>query len=182
MPLPILFVLAFATGVGAALADRAELRALPDGSFASRGFWAYTSYATLVLVPTTVYFYLFHGDWSVLYAFNVRRIPSAVALLAFIAELGLGLGGFALCASLLRARRTHVVLAVLAAALAVVVLVVLAGWKRLSVVGTLAQHQRGIALPAQAAAVLEGAIVCGVIMAAGYAYLLWRLGVGPRRE
>ena len=48
----------------------------------------------LLLLPVSLYFYVFHGDWFMLYTFDVRRVPSALALFGFAVELAVGLLGF----------------------------------------------------------------------------------------
>ena len=46
----------------------------------TRSFVAYVSFACLVIAPISVYFYVFHGDWFLLYLIDVNRIPSAIAM------------------------------------------------------------------------------------------------------
>ena len=43
-----------------------------------------------MIVPVSVYFYVFHGDWFLLYLFDVSRIPSAIAMVGFFVQAGLG--------------------------------------------------------------------------------------------
>src|SRR5690606_14460543 len=61
--------------------------------------------AVLVIVPASVYFYVFHGDWFLLYFLDVSRIPSAIALVGFVLQAGLGALGFVVGAMLVRSQR-----------------------------------------------------------------------------
>ena len=80
-------------GLAAALAGRQELRMSPRPIALTRSFGAYLSYVSLVVVPASAYFYAFHGDWFLHYTVDVERIPSAVALVGFVGQAGLGRGG-----------------------------------------------------------------------------------------
>src|SRR5688572_11199826 len=78
VPLPPLLLWMVASGLAAALAGRNELRTSPRPAPLTRTFFAYASYAVLVVVPVSIYFYAFHGDWFLLYFADVSKIPSAV--------------------------------------------------------------------------------------------------------
>ena len=95
MPFTTLLLLGFGVGAAAALAGAAELRVSPRPVLLSDSFGAFVAFMLLLLVPVSVYFYVFHGDWFMLYTVDVRRIPSALALLGFALELAVGLLGFA---------------------------------------------------------------------------------------
>ena len=82
MPLPTQLLLTFASGVAASLAARSDLRTSPKPALMSRAFTAYLLYAAFVLVPVSLYFYLFHGDWYVLYLVATEHVPSAIVLCA----------------------------------------------------------------------------------------------------
>ena len=182
MPIPTLFLLAFASGVAAAIASRKELRVSPRPALLSRGFGALAIFLTLVVVPISVYFYVFHGDWSLLYLVDVRAIPSAAALLGFVVEGVFGAVGFMAGAALVRAQRealagvlTGVVVALGAALVGLM-------RDRLAVVGSYAQYRGGFGLqPFADAPVLVGALSMGAIFAVGLAYLLVRLAFSTRR-
>jgi hypothetical protein len=182
LPIPTLFLLAFASGAAAAIASRRELRVSPRPALLSRGFGALALFLALVLVPVSVYFYVFHGDWSLLYLVDVRSIPSAVALVGFVVEGLLGAAGFVAGAALVRAQRDALagVLAGTVAALAggLVLLV----RDRLSVVGSLAQYRGGFGLePFSDGPVATGGLTMGAILVIGLAYLFVRLALGGRR-
>jgi hypothetical protein len=185
MPLLPTVLLAVLSGLAAALAARAELRGSPRPVVQTRGFAAYMSYAVLVLTPATLYFYLFHGDWFLLYWIDVARVPSAVALVGFLCEIALGGLGFLLGASLVRGQR-EVTAGALLALLSVTVLVVLYVYReRLGQVGTYAQYhaprQFGLEPMAQGP-LLRGVVAMGSIVFAGGAFLLARLWYAGRRR
>ena len=94
MPFPSFVFLAFACGIAAALAARVELRMSIRPVPLTNSFYVFTIFVSLVLVPASAYFYVFHGDWFLLYAINVQKIPSAIALLVFLLEAGVGFFGF----------------------------------------------------------------------------------------
>src|SRR5689334_4500406 len=102
MPLPTILAFILVAGLATALAGRHELRISPRPVLLTRTFAAYLIYACLVVIPASVYFYVFHGDWFMLYFLDVQRIPSAMALLGFIVEAVLGIAGFLLGAVLVR--------------------------------------------------------------------------------
>ena len=114
MPLPTLLPIALGIGIATALVGGRELRMSPRHALLTATFKAFALFLALVLLPISVYFYVFHGDWFLLYTFDVRRIPSAVALIGFLVELALGVGGFAVGAQLARGQRTGVAYALLA--------------------------------------------------------------------
>ena len=176
-PFPFVFAFAIASGLAVAWAGRVELRERPGLVARTGAFRAYGLFVGLVLVPVSVYFYVFYGDWSLAYLLDTRTIPSAVALLAFVLEAALAAGAFLLGARWIRAERDGRVLALSGAALAAGVLswVALAG--RLSVVGTVAQHQGGFGLvPFGASALFDATLWMGVVVLVGLGYVLYRVG------
>ena len=105
MPLPTQLLLTFVTGVAAALAARTELRVSPRPALLCQSFAAYLTYAAFVLIPVSLYFYVFHGDWYLLYWFDVQRVPSALVLVGCGVQVMLGAMGFLIGASLIRSQR-----------------------------------------------------------------------------
>ena len=137
---------------------------------------AVATFALFVLVPVTVYFYAFHGDWALFYTVDAQTIPSAVALLGFVAELLLVASGFGLGALALRGQ--HVRLAVALVVVGVLVAFAPLGLarQRLSAVGTIAQFHGGFGLvPFFRSSLFLGAIVMTAWLALGYGYLVVRL-------
>ncbi|MEM9072054.1 MAG: hypothetical protein AAGE52_26345 [Myxococcota bacterium] len=182
MPLPTLICLAFASGIAAALAARVELRVSPRPPLLTQSFGAYLVFAMLVLVPVGVYFYVFHGDWFLLYTFDVSRVPSALALIGFLVLAGVGSLGFAVGASMVRGQRDTlggilVGLSVLAAGAVAVV-----ARDRLGVVGNFAQFEGGFGLKTFGSGpLMQGALTMGGILLVGAMFLLLRLRASGRR-
>jgi hypothetical protein len=181
VPLPPLLLFTLASGLAAALAGRQELRTSPRHVALTRAFFAFVSYVVLVVVPASVYFYAFHGDWFLLYLVDVARIPSAVALIGFVGQAALGLGAFVLAAVLIRNQREVVVGAVLG-------LVVVAGGgsvlgyaDRLERVGSYAQYHGQFGLVPYEGALLTGTLAMSAIALFGLAFLLVRLWQAGRR-
>lgn len=181
MPLPVLVLFAFGVGVAAAMAGGNELRLSPRHALLTSSFRAFLLFLCLVVVPVSVYFYAFHGDWFLLYALDVRRIPSAVALLGFMLQAGIGVAGFSLGAVLARSQRTAAGYLVLSAALLLSAAVAVLWPGRLAVVGTFAQFRGDFGLRPYGGALLKGAVAMGAFLAVGTAYLLARIAVGGRR-
>src|SRR5690606_17076609 len=102
VPFPSLLCFVFAAGIAIALAGRTEIRVSPRPVLLTTSANALVIYASLLVVPVGVYFYVLHGDWFMLYLVDVERIPSALALLGFIALVGVGVLGFACSAALAR--------------------------------------------------------------------------------
>jgi hypothetical protein len=181
LPLPTQLLLTFASGVLAALAARADLRGSPKPAFVSRAFFAYLLYVGLVLVPISAYFYIFHGDWFLLYLADTRRVPSALALLGGGFELVLGAAGFLLGASLVRTQRDQWAGAAIGATLSLAVGMLAVLRQRVLVVGSYRQFHGDFGLGAYGGALLQGTLVMTLWMGLGMAFLVYRLGPGSRR-
>ncbi len=181
VPLPPLLVFTVASGLAASLAGRQELRTSPRHVALTRSFFAYLSYALLVVVPASVYFYLFHGDWFLLYAVDVASIPSAVALVGFVAQAALGPTAFLLGAVLVRNQREAVVGILLGVLLVAGVGAVLAYTERLSQVGSYAQFHGQFGLAPYDGPLLTGTLAMSAITLFGLAFLLVRLWQSGRR-
>jgi len=147
----------------------------------TRGFVSYLSYACLVVTPVSVYFYVFHGDWFLLYFVDVQRIPSAVALVGFVAQAGLGALGFIVGAVLVRNQRETIVgvlaVAVFAAGAAVVFLYT----DRLAQVGTHAQFHGQFGLEAyEDGPLITGGLTMAALSLVGLGFLFARLWMSGR--
>ena len=147
----------------------------------TRGFAAYLSYAVLVVVPISVYFYVFHGDWFLGYTVDVNRIPSAVALVGFVAEAGLGAIGFLLGALLVRNQRETIV-GLFAALVAIAgAVAVFAQVDRLAQVGEYAEFHGQFGLDAyEDGPLMTSALAMGGIALSGLAFLMARLWMSGR--
>jgi len=75
--LPLLFLLfvAIATGGLSAYAGRDEIRHSGEAMWRTEAFLAYALFVGLVLLPTVIYFYVFHGDWFLFYWIDTGRAP-----------------------------------------------------------------------------------------------------------
>lgn len=182
MPLPTALLLTFATGLLSALAGRAEIKLSPKHALLTKTFGAFMLFVCCVLVPVTVYFYVFHGDWFLLYLVDSSLIPSAIALLGFIAQALIGVAGFSVGASFLRTQRetTTAIVAVIAIVLAAVIPGAL--HERLSVVGSYAQFDRSFGLTDFSQSPLFfGVLTMNAIALIGLGFLLGRVWMGERR-
>ena len=181
MPLPSIVLLALGIGVAAALAGGSELRLSPRHALLTSAFQAYAGFLCLLLVPISVYFYVFHGDWFMLYAFDVRRIPSAIALVGFMLEVGVGVVGFSIGAVLARSQRDGSGLALVAASVIMAAAVLFLWPERLSVVGTYAQFHGGFGLQRYGGLLMQGGLSMTGFLVFGAAFLLLRLRASRRR-
>ena len=182
MPLPTLICLTFASGVAAALASRVELRVSPRPPLLTRSFGAFAIATAWITLPVGLYFYVFHGDWFLLYTVDVDRIPSALVLVGFLLLGGVGALGFVAGASLTRNQRDSIGGAVAAIAILAGGAAVLVARERLAVVGTYAQWSGGFGLVSFAEGpALQGVILGGAILVVGHAFVLARLSFGGRR-
>lgn len=181
MPLPTFVFLAFAVGVACALAGGSELRLSPRHALLTGCFRAYALFLLLLLLPASAYFYAFHGDWFLLYVVDVRRIPSAAALIGFVLEGGIGVLGFLLGAALARSQRTNLGYGMVGAALVAGGAIVAIWPDRLGVVGTFAQYRGDFGLHGYEGPLLRGGVAMGALLAGGIAYLLIRIRISMRR-
>ena len=181
MPLPTLVFIAFGVGVAAALFGGSELRLSPRRAVLTSSFKAYALFLTFVVLPVSVYFYVFHGDWFLLYAIDVRRIPSAIALLGFVVEASLGVLGFTIGAALARAQRNSVGFGLVALATLAAGAVVALWPDRLAVVGTFAQYRGDFGRHEYGGPLMQAGLAMGALLIYGATYLLVRIRVASRR-
>ncbi|MCB9599638.1 MAG: hypothetical protein H6721_33425 [Sandaracinus sp.] len=182
MPLPTLICLTFASGIAAALASRVELRVSPRPPLLTRSFGAFVIATGWVTVPVGLYFYVFHGDWFLLYTLDVEHIPSALALIGFVFLGGVGAIGFALGASLTRNQRDTLGGALAALGVLAGGATVLLARGRLGLVGDFTQWEGRFGLvPFDEAPTLQGAVLGAAILLVGHGFLLARLSFGGRR-
>jgi hypothetical protein len=181
LPFTTLLFLAFGMGAASALAAAHELRVSPRPVVLSDSFAAYVAFTLLLLLPVSVYFYVFHGDWFLLYLVDVRRIPSALALLGFFLELVIALLGFGFAAICVRSQRNPWVIGALAFCAIGALGVLAVAPDRLRVVGTFRQYRGGFGLVRYGGTLLQGALAMGGLLAAGGAFLLFRIRRGQVR-
>jgi hypothetical protein len=170
----------FASGLATALSARGDVRVSPKPAMLSRAFAAYLLYSLLVVAPITLYFYLFHGDWYLMYWVDTEQVPSAVVLIGCMLMLGVGAAGFLLAATLIRTQRDQWVGAAIGVSLSLGVALLALSRHRLSVVGTYAQYHGDFGLAAYGGALLQGTLWMTLWLVLGQAYLIYRLGGGKR--
>lgn len=173
--------LTFASGVLSALAARADLRVSPKPAVGSRAFAAYLLYAAFVLVPVSVYFYVFHGDWYLLYAVDTARVPSALVLLGAVLEVLIGACGFLFGAGLIRSQRDQWAGAAVGVTLSIALGVLPLARQRLAVVGSYAQFHGDFGLAKYGGPLFHGTLAMSLWMLFGLAFLVYRLGLSGKR-
>lgn len=168
-------------GLAAALAGAHELRLSPRHALLTSSFFALVSFLALVLVPVSVYFYVFHGDWFLLYFVDVRHVPSALALIGFVMQALLGVLGFSVGATLVRSQHVVWIFGGLAACAVAAIAVVPLCLDRLRVVGTYAQFRGGFGLAPYGGALFQGTLAMGLLLLLGGAFLVYRVHSGVAR-
>jgi len=109
-------------------------------------FLAHAMFFGFVLLPTVMYFYVFHGDWFLLYSVDTARAPWAWGILTILLLLGAASLGFGIATGLCRASRDAGARRLAIAALVIAFAVWPLGWNRLSVVGSYRQFTRDYGL------------------------------------
>lgn len=148
MPLVFLLFIAFATAVSAAYAGRDEVRLSLEPIWRMETFYAYLLFLAFVVVPTAIYFYVFHGDWFLFYVVDTSRAPWLWGILTVLLLLGSAGAGFRLGVAFCRASRD------VAARRATIVAILLSlcvwplAWGRLQAVGSYRQFSREYGLVA----------------------------------
>ena len=176
MPLLFLLCIAIATGALAAHAGREEVRHSADPVWRMEAFLAYALFVGFVLVPTVLYFYVFHGDWFLLYWVDTELAPWFWGILVLLAVAGLGALGFRLGAALCRANRERAIHRI-----AVVTFVLALGvwplaWRRLSLVGSYRQFTRDYGLTGYfSSAAFYSGLVMLILLAASFVWVIHRV-------
>jgi hypothetical protein len=168
-------------GAASALAGANELRVSPRPVLLSDSFAAFVAFMLLLVLPVSLYFYVFHGDWFMLYTVDVRRVPSALALFGFAVELAIGLIGFAAAALCVRTSRASWAMAAVGLSLLAALSVVFVCPERLRVVGSFRQYKGGFGLASYGGALLQGALAMGGLLTAGASFLIVRIRRGQAR-
>ena len=139
MPLLFLLLITIATGALSAHAGRDEVRHSADPVWRMEAFLAYALFVGFVLLPTAIYFYVFHGDWFLFYWVDTGHAIWVWGLLAILLLIGAALLGFWLGAALCRASRDEAVRRIAVGVLFIAAAVWPLAWDRLSVVGSYRQ-------------------------------------------
>ena len=168
--------MAFATGALAAYAGRDEIRHSSEAMWRAESFLAYVAFFVLALLPTAIYFYIFHGDWFLLYWVNTGQAPWVWGLLAAVLLCGAGLAGFSVGAALCRGSRDAA-----ARRLGALIVILALGvwplaWPRLSRVGTYRQYDRDYGLvPYLESPAFHSGLVMTLVLVGAFAWLVLRI-------
>jgi len=139
-------------------------------------FGAYALFVGFVLLPTAVYFYVFHGAWFLFYWVDTGRAPWAWGLLGGALVLGMASLGFRLGTALGRASRDVAVRWITVGALFMALAVWPLGWTRLAVVGSYRQFTRDYGLTAFfASSAFYAGVAMLVIIGAAFGWVLYRI-------
>jgi hypothetical protein len=176
LPLLFLLLIAIATGALSAHAGRDEVRHSSDPVWRMETFLAYVLFVALVLLPTAIYFYVFHGDWFLFYWVDTARAPWFWGLLGALLLLGAASLGFRLGAALCRASRDLAVRRITLGAIFFALAVWPLAWDRLSVVGSYRQFTRDYGLTTFfASPAFYSGLVMLVTIGLAFGWLVYRI-------
>jgi len=181
LPIPTQLLFTFASGLLMALVARADLRGNPNAVVLTPSFAAYLTYVGLVLLPGSLYFYLFHGDWYLLYLVDTQRVPSALVVLACLLQLALGAGAFLLGAACVRKQREPWAGALAGVAVSLAVAALVLARDRLLVVGSYAQYRGDFGLRPLEGPLLQAVVCITLLSLLGLALIAYHLGPAQRR-
>lgn len=176
MPLLFLLLIAIATGALSARAGREEIQQSAEPVWRMEAFLAYALFVGFVLLPTVIYFYVFHGDWFLFYWVDTGRAPWAWGLLASVFLLGAATLGFWLGATLCRASRDVAARRVTVGTLFIALAVWPLAWERLSVVGSHRQFTRDYGLTVFfASPAFYSGLTLLVIIGGAFGWIVYRI-------
>lgn len=181
MPISTQLLFTFASGVLTALVARAELRSSPASAFMLPAFAAYLTFVALVLIPGSVYLYVFHGDWYLLYLVDTQRVPSALVVLGAALIAALGAAGYLLGAVCIRAQRDALAGVVAGVVVSLAVGSVVLMRPRLAVVGSFAQFRGDFGLAPFGGPLLYAVVCITLATLIGFSLLAYQLHPGQRR-
>ncbi|MGH9887798.1 MAG: hypothetical protein ACREBE_19860 [bacterium] len=128
--IPVVALVNLLFGIGFALISRDRIRA--DGPFAAPAFQLVALHAAVVVAPVALYFYAVHPAWSWMYWINPRRLSGVAVLPLMVGHAGLVIGGWYGAGVLLRRGYQGALLYVSGAIALVLLVLVVAGIRRLS--------------------------------------------------
>jgi hypothetical protein len=176
LPLIFLLFITFATGALAARAGREEVRHSADPMWRMEAFLAYGLFVALVVLPTALYFYVFHGDWFLLYWVDTSRAPYIWGLFMLLLVAGTAALGFRLGAALCRGEREMAVRRVSAVTVVSALAVWPLAWSRLSLVGSYREFTRDYGLTGYfVSAAFYSGLVMAVLLAAAFVWVVYRI-------
>lgn len=167
MPLPLWLIAGYAAGTGIALAARPGLTTLPASAH-GRYLMATVLYSSLVLTPIALLLHFTFPDWHLMYLANPAHISAFVMipLLIVLVVLAPALG-FLLGARLVLSDQLAGVRAALGGAAILALIIVLAGWDRVSQVAYYESfHYGGQQIPVSSSSLLI-ALLAALPAAAG---------------
>lgn len=164
-----------------ALIGRAELRGSPLGALRSQPFLSFVLYLGLVIVPVSLYFTIFHGDWYLLYLTDASAWLGVLSLLGVLSELSIGVLGFLLGATFVRSRREPWAGALVGIVTSLAVAAVPLSARRLSVIGTYAQFHGDFGLAPIGGALLQSIVWMSLWTLLGLCLVAYHLVGGLRR-
>lgn len=176
MPLLFLLLIALSTGVLSARAGRDEVRNSADPVWRMESFLAYGLFVAFVLFPTTIYFYVFHGDWFLFYWVDTSGAPWLWGFVGTLLLLGAASAGFALGAAGCRASREAMARRITIGALVLAFMVWPLGWPRLRLVGSYRQftHDYGLTAFFSSPAFYSGLVMLA-IMSVAFGWVAYRI-------
>lgn len=168
--------IALSTGVLAANAGREEVRHSADPLWRMEAFLAYAIFVTMVLLPTVIYFYAFHGDWFLSYSIETERAPWAWGIVTVTVVAGLSVLGFRLGALLCREGRDTLLRRTAIVGFAAAVAVWPTLWHRIRVVGSHREFTRDYGLTGyfQSPAFYAGMVML-ILLVASFAWVVYRV-------
>lgn len=142
----------------------------------TEAFLAYALFVGFVLLPTDIYFYVFHGDWFLFYVVNTNSAPWVWGLLSVLSLLGAAFVGFRLGAALCRASRDQAARQIAVAAGLIGLAIWPLAWERLSVVGSHRQFTRDYGLvPFFASPAFYSGLTMLIIAGVSFAWIVFRI-------
>jgi len=128
--IPVVALVNLLFGIGFALIARDRIRA--DGPFAAPAFQLVALHAAAVVAPVALYFYAVHPAWSWMYWVNPHRLAGVAVLPLMVGHAGLVVGGWYGAGLLLRRGYQGALLYVAGAIALFLLVLVVAGIRRLS--------------------------------------------------
>ena len=176
LPLFFLLFIAFSTGVLAANAGREEVRHSADPMWRMESFLAYAIFVGLVLIPTTVYFYAFHGDWFLSYGIDTGHAPWSFGIFVVLLVSGLAVAGFRLGSALCRLGRQTLLRRLAVAGFVAALAVWPIGWNRIRFVGTYREFTRDYGLTGYfSSPVFYAGLVMLILLVSSFVWVLYRV-------
>ena len=165
-------MLTFAAGVGTAYAYRRAFVLDVGSLWKGNGFLAFMIYVAMVIVPASIYFYAFHGDWFLSYFSGAG--PSAWGgLFMVLLLLGTGAGGYAFGRHYCRRDRLRVCAQAIAGCAFSAFVGCLVFFSRVMNVGTYRQYHGEFGLtPLFQSATFAACVLMGGVLIGGLVYTI----------